>query len=60
MTEARAAIDHRFLNEVQGLSVPTLENIAVWLWERLSPTLPGLSKVAVWRDSCGQRCIYAP
>ncbi|WP_247895925.1 6-carboxytetrahydropterin synthase [Azospirillum brasilense] len=45
---------------MEGLSVLTLENIAVWLWDRLSLALPGLSKVAVWRDGCGQHCIYAP
>ena len=44
-------LDHRYLNEVDGLDNPTSERIAEWLWERLAPTLPGLSKVVV-RETC--------
>ena len=33
-------LDHNFLNEVQGLSNPTSENIARWIWRHLYPTLP--------------------
>jgi 6-pyruvoyltetrahydropterin/6-carboxytetrahydropterin synthase len=40
------ALDHRYLNEVEGLENPTAENLAVWIWERLSAHLP-LSKVVV-------------
>ena len=34
IAEAREALDHRLLNEVDGLSTPTLERIAMWLWSR--------------------------
>src|SRR5215472_4863854 len=37
-------IDHRYLNEVDGLVNPTSENIARWIWQRLKPSLSGLSK----------------
>jgi len=36
-------LDHRYLNEIPGLENPTSENIAVWIWERLKPSLPLLS-----------------
>jgi 6-pyruvoyltetrahydropterin/6-carboxytetrahydropterin synthase len=52
-----ASLDHRFLNEVAGLSNPTSENLAVWIWERLEPTLAGLSKVVV-RETCTSGCVY--
>lgn len=55
----RKALDHSLLNEVEGLAVPSLENIAVWVWDRLKPRFPGLSRVAVHRDSRGQSCVYA-
>jgi 6-pyruvoyltetrahydropterin/6-carboxytetrahydropterin synthase len=51
-------IDHRCLNEVEGLANPTSENLARWLWTKLQPSLPGLSKVVV-RETCTSGCIYA-
>lgn len=58
ITEAREALDHRFLNEVEGLDAPTLEWIAVWLWHRLSNRLPGLTRIEISRDSCNEGCVY--
>ena len=52
-------LDHRFLNEdVEGLDLPTLEHLALWIWGQLQDALPGLYEVAVMRDSCGEGCIY--
>ena len=50
-------IDHRYLNEVEGLDNPTSENIARWIWRKLKPALAGLSKVVV-RETCTSGCIY--
>ena len=44
-------LDHYYLNEIPGLENPTSENIAIWIWDRLAPSLPGLSKV-VLRETC--------
>ena len=43
----RARLDHHLLNEVEGITNPTSENLAVWVWERLAPSLPGLARVTV-------------
>ena len=51
------ALDHRHLNEVEGLSNPTSEMVAVWIWERLAPELTGLKAVVV-HETCTARCIY--
>jgi 6-pyruvoyltetrahydropterin/6-carboxytetrahydropterin synthase len=40
-------LDHRTLNDIGGLENPTSENLAVWLWRRLKPVLPGLSGIRV-------------
>ena len=40
-------LDHYYLNEIEGLSNPTSENLARWIWNNLKPNLPGLSKVMV-------------
>jgi 6-pyruvoyltetrahydropterin/6-carboxytetrahydropterin synthase len=58
VADARGALDHRFLNEVEGLSLPTLERISIWLWDRLHNRLPGLAEVEVARDSCREGCVY--
>ena len=58
VADAREALDHRFLNEVEGLSLPTLERISIWLWDRLHNRLPGLSEIEVARDSCREGCVY--
>ncbi|WP_298912176.1 6-carboxytetrahydropterin synthase [uncultured Algimonas sp.] len=55
-----APLDHALLNEVEGLEQPALERIALWIFERLEPQLPGLHCVEVGRPSCGERArIYA-
>ena len=41
-------LDHRVLNEIEGLENPTAEYLAVWIWQKLDPELPGLSRVEVY------------
>jgi 6-pyruvoyltetrahydropterin/6-carboxytetrahydropterin synthase len=43
-----AQLDHRCLNEIEGLENPTAENIAVWIWKRTKLSLPQLSAVTVY------------
>ena len=40
-------LDHSYLNDIPGLENPTSENLAVWIWNRLKPTLPELSMVEI-------------
>jgi len=58
LADVHDALDHRFLNEVEGLSQPTLERITMWLWDRLHNRLPGLAEIEIARDSCREGCIY--
>lgn len=55
----RQLLDHKYLNEIEGLSNPSLENIAVWVWGKLKPDLPGLARVEVRRDSLRHGCVYS-
>jgi 6-pyruvoyltetrahydropterin/6-carboxytetrahydropterin synthase len=50
-------IDHRCLNDVEGLENPTSENLARWIWQKVSPALPLLSKVVV-KETCTSGCVY--
>ncbi len=50
-------LDHYCLNDVEGLENPTSEEIAIWLWRRLKPDLPELTRVIVY-ETCTTRCEY--
>ena len=50
-------LDHRYLNEIEGLENPTSERLAIWIWERLKPALPALSEVVV-HETCTSGCRY--
>ncbi len=50
-------LDHHYLNEIEGLKNPTSERVALWIWDRLRPTLPLLKEVVV-AETCTARCIY--
>jgi 6-pyruvoyltetrahydropterin/6-carboxytetrahydropterin synthase len=51
------ALDHRYLNEIEGLDNPTSEVLARWIWERLAPRLPSLSRITV-HETCTSRCVF--
>jgi 6-pyruvoyltetrahydropterin/6-carboxytetrahydropterin synthase len=50
-------LDHNYLNEIEGLANPTSENLAIWIWTRIIPSLHGLSKIVV-RETCTSGCVY--
>lgn len=58
LEELRGTLDHNFLNNIDGLSNPTLELITRWMWDRLHNRVPGLAEIAISRDTCGEGCIY--
>ena len=50
-------LDHRYLNDIDGLDNPTSENLAKWIWGRLKPSLTELVSVQI-RETCTSGCIY--
>jgi 6-pyruvoyltetrahydropterin/6-carboxytetrahydropterin synthase len=50
-------LDHNYLNDIDGLENPTSEVLAKWIWDRLKPDLPGLSRVVI-NETCNSGCIY--
>lgn len=50
-------LDHNYLNEIEGLENPTSEILAVWIWDRMKPKLPLLSKVET-QETCNCGCVY--
>jgi 6-pyruvoyltetrahydropterin/6-carboxytetrahydropterin synthase len=52
-----AQLDHHYLNDIPGLENPTSENIVRWIWDRLRPAMPQLTRL-VLRETCTVGCIY--
>jgi len=57
LAETAKKLDHRLLNEIEGLSVPTLERIAIWAANDLKPQLPGLKRIVLARPSLDEQCV---
>ena len=58
LAELREKLDHSFLNDLEGIGKPTLENLCLYIWSDLSPFAPNLCEVGVFRDSCFEGCVY--
>jgi 6-pyruvoyltetrahydropterin/6-carboxytetrahydropterin synthase len=54
----REMLDHRLLNEIEGLGMPTLENLAKFIFARAEASLPEVVRVKLRRPSYGQTCVY--
>jgi 6-pyruvoyltetrahydropterin/6-carboxytetrahydropterin synthase len=50
-------VDHRCLNEIEGLENPTSEVLSQWIWQQLSAHVHDLRLVAV-QETCTARCVY--
>jgi 6-pyruvoyltetrahydropterin/6-carboxytetrahydropterin synthase len=50
-------LDHHYLNEIPGLENPTCEILTHWIWKRLRPLIPNLSKLVV-KETPTSGCVY--
>ena len=51
------SLDHFHLNESTGLTNPTSEELARWIYNILQSEIPGLSAVVI-EETCTSRCTY--
>jgi 6-pyruvoyltetrahydropterin/6-carboxytetrahydropterin synthase len=58
ISELRDQLDHRFLDEVEGLGPATMENLADFIYRALREKFP-VSKVSVSRASGDECTLYA-
>ena len=54
----RATLDHRLLNDIEELGIPTLENLAKYIYVRAKAALPDVVRVKLRRPSYSQTCVY--
>lgn len=60
MERVRLQLDHHFLDEVEGIGPPTLENLCAYIYNQLKDKLPAISSVTVERQAGGDRCRFSP
>ncbi len=53
----KQSLEHRYLNEVPGLENPTSENLALWIWQRIDPAVPGLARIVIM-EGHDRGCTY--
>lgn len=41
-------IDHKLLNDIEGLENPTCEVIAIWIWDQVKPLIPQLCQIELY------------
>lgn len=58
LNTVRDKLDHHFLNDLPGLGIPSLENLARWIAGQLGPSFPALRSVTVRRPSLGESCRF--
>ena len=61
VNETKQRLNDSYLNDIEGLEVPSLENVAAWIWDRLDPVVPGLDRVLIRRgiEGAGEGCSYS-
>ena len=57
MRDIYEQLDHQYLNDIAGLENPTSEVLAMWIWDRLKPRLPELSRIVI-HETCTSGCEY--
>ncbi|EKT4483358.1 6-carboxytetrahydropterin synthase [Pseudomonas putida] len=57
ITRVREMLDHRFLDEVNGLGSTTIENLCAFIRAQLEDSVPGLCAVMIERRASGDRCV---
>jgi 6-pyruvoyltetrahydropterin/6-carboxytetrahydropterin synthase len=58
LSHVHDALDHRYLNEIPGLEISTMENISKWIWDKIKPDFPQLYRVSIARGTLGEGCSY--
>lgn len=57
LADMRKTLDHKFLNNIEALGPPTLENLTRFIWDRVQHA-GKVTRVSVYRDSCNESCTY--
>ena len=53
----RRLLDHSYLNDIKGLENPTSENMCLYIWENIKPSLPNIIEVEI-KETSATGCRY--
>lgn len=53
----RAGLDHKLINDIEGLEAGTAEMLAIYFWNHVVGELPGLKEVTV-KETPTSSCTY--
>lgn len=45
------SIDHKLLNDIEGLENPTCEVLSIWLWDKIKMQIPALSSIKLFENT---------
>ncbi len=53
-------VDHKLLNDIEGLENPTCEVIAMWFWNKIRKKLPQLVEIELWETETAGAVYKGP
>ena len=60
MAPILSQLDHSFLNDIEGLEMPTAEHLAIWIWNHLAQSLTGLARIEIWETDTSGVIYHGP
>ena len=58
LNEVKKKLDHKCINDIKEIGVPSLENISSWIAKQLQKKYSNVLSIKLSRPSCGEYCLY--
>ena len=58
LKEIKKKLDHKCINDIKEIGLPTLENISSWIGKQLKKKYSNVRSIKLSRPSCGESCVY--
>ena len=58
LNEVKKKLDHKCINDIKEIGLPSLENISSWIAKQLKKKYSNVLSIKLSRPSCGEYCLY--
>ena len=58
LNEVKKKLDHKCINDIKEIGLPSLENISSWIAKQLQKKSSNVLSIKLSRPSCGEYCLY--
>ena len=58
LKKIKKKLDHKCINDIKEIGLPTLENISSWIAKQLKKKYSNVCSIKLSRPSCGETCLY--